>query len=91
MKASSMSQPRADHRSDERRAQDERIAAEPRRATPDVPDGAEPSPVEAHLARLARRPLAVAGVVENGLVRPLDTSVRLPEHTRVIIVAPDGA
>jgi hypothetical protein len=31
--------------------------------------------------------VAVAGVVENGLVRPLDTSVKLPEHARVIIVA----
>jgi len=33
------------------------------------------------------RPLAVAGIVENGLVRPLDTSVKLLEHSRVIIVA----
>ncbi len=33
------------------------------------------------------RPIAVAGVVENGLVRPLDPAVHLPEHSRVIIVA----
>jgi len=46
-------------------------------------------PVEAHLARL-RRPVAVAGVVENGLVRPLDPSVKLPERSRVIIVATEG-
>ncbi len=86
-----MSQPAADQRSPERRAQDERIAAEPKRAPLDVPSGAAASPVEAHLARDARRPLAVAGVVENGVVRPLDASVKLPEHARVIIVSPDGA
>jgi hypothetical protein len=51
-----------------------------------VPAGATPLPLEAHLQRL-RRPLAVAGVVENGLVRPLDPSVKLTEHARVIIVA----
>ena len=33
------------------------------------------------------RPWAVVGVVENGLVRPLDPAVELPEHARVIIVA----
>jgi hypothetical protein len=31
--------------------------------------------------------VAVAGVVENGLVRPLDPAVKLPERSRVIIVA----
>jgi hypothetical protein len=30
------------------------------------------------------------GVVENGLVRPLDPAVKLPEHSRVIIVASEG-
>ncbi len=85
-----MSQPVADQRSPERRAQDERIAAEPPRPPLDVPAAAAPSPVEAHLPP-ARRPLAVAGVVENGLVRPLDASVKLPEHARVIIVAPEGS
>ncbi len=79
-----------DQRSPERRAEDERIAAEPRRAPLDVPPGAEPSPVEKHLSRHARRPFAVAGVVENGLIRPLDDSVKLPEHSRVIIVASEG-
>jgi hypothetical protein len=29
----------------------------------------------------------VAGIVENGLVRPLDPEVKLVEHSRVIIVA----
>ncbi|MEW6250672.1 MAG: hypothetical protein AB1716_08480 [Planctomycetota bacterium] len=81
-----MSQPVADQRNPERRAQDERIAAEPKRAPLDVPPGTAPSPVEAHLARQTQRPLAVVGVVENGLVRRLDTDVKLPEHARVIIV-----
>lgn len=85
-----MSKPADDPRSPQRRAQDERVAAEPRRAPLDIPAGAEPSPVEAHLAGRGRRPLAVAGVVENGLVRPLDASVKLPEHSRVIIVASEG-
>jgi hypothetical protein len=30
--------------------------------------------------------VAVAGVVENGVVRPIDPAVVLPEHSRVIIV-----
>jgi hypothetical protein len=47
--------------------------------------------VEAHLGRLRRRPLAVAGVVENGLVRPLDPAVKLAEHSRVIIVAAEAS
>lgn len=47
-------------------------------------------PLEAHLHRMGRRPLAIAGVVENGLVRPLDSTVKLPEHARVIIVASNG-
>jgi hypothetical protein len=34
--------------------------------------------------------VAVAGIVENGLVRPLDTTVKLPEGSRVIIVASEG-
>jgi hypothetical protein len=42
--------------------------------------------VESHIAA-HRRPIAVAGVVENGLVRPLDPAVKLQEHARVIIVA----
>lgn len=79
-----------DHRSPERQARDEQIAAEPPLAPLNLPPDAEAAPVETHLARLARRPLAVAGVVENGLVRPLDASVKLPEHSRVIIVASEG-
>jgi hypothetical protein len=86
LKGSRMTSQVDDSRSPERRAQDERIAAEPQLAPPDLPADATPEPVEAHLARQIRRPLAVAGIVENGLVRPLDTTVKLPEHARVIIV-----
>ncbi len=75
-----------DNRSPERRARDEQIAEGPPLVPLDFPPGARPSPLEAHLAR-RHRPLAVAGVVENGLVRPLDPTVKLPEHSRVIIVA----
>jgi hypothetical protein len=84
-----MSTPTADPRSPRRKAQDEQIAAEPPLGPLQLPPDAAPLPVEAHLARYGKRPLAVAGVVENGLVRPLDPSVKLPEHSRVIIVASD--
>jgi hypothetical protein len=33
--------------------------------------------------------VAVVGVVENGIVRLLDAEVKLPEHSRVIVVASD--
>jgi hypothetical protein len=66
---------------------DAQIAAEPPLAPPGLLPDAASSPLEAHLLRSARHPLAVAGVVENGLVRPLDPAVKLPEHALVIIVA----
>ena len=43
-----------DERSSARRAQDERIAAEPPMPPPELPPGAPFSSVETHLARLAR-------------------------------------
>jgi hypothetical protein len=76
-----------DHRSPERRARDEQLASDPKLPPLELPAGAVASPVETHLARLRRQPVAVAGIVENGLVRPLDPAVKLPEHSRVIIVA----
>jgi hypothetical protein len=79
--------PEPDTRSPERRARDEQIAAEPPLAPLDLPADAPASPLEDHLARLKRHPVAVAGVVENGLVRPLDPEVKLAEHSRVLIVA----
>jgi len=85
-----MTTPERDQRSPERRARDEQVAAEPPLAPLDLPPDAVPTPVEAHLARSRRRPVAVAGIVENGLVRPLDTAVKLPEHSRVIIVASEA-
>lgn len=80
-----MSTPEVDQRTPARRAQDEQIAADPQKAPLDLPTDAPSSPVETHLGRLSR-PLAVAGVVENGVVRPLDPAVKLAEHARVIIV-----
>ena len=79
-----MATPEADSRSPDRRTRDEQIAAEPSMAPLDLPPGASAAPLESYLHR--RRPVAVAGVVENGLVRPLDRAVKLPEHARVIIV-----
>ena len=79
--------PQVDDRSPARRALDEQIAAEPPLPPPNVAGNAVGSPVESHLAAFQRRPLAVAGIVENGMVRPLDPAVKLTEHSRVIIVA----
>jgi len=81
-----MTIPAVDERSATRRTKDEEIAAEPPLPPLALPADATPAPVESHLGKL-RRPVAVAGVVENGLVRPLDPAVKLPEHARVIIVA----
>jgi hypothetical protein len=77
----------SDQRSAERRARDEQIAAEPQLAPPDLAPSSMTMQVEAHLARLRREPVAITGIVENGLVRPIDPTVKLPEHARVIIVA----
>jgi hypothetical protein len=82
--------PGPDRRSPQRQALDEQIASEPQLAPLTLPADAVPLPVETRLARL-RRPVAVAGIVENGLIRPLDPSVKLPERSRVIIVAAEGA
>ena len=79
--------PQVDERSPSRRARDEQIAAEPQLPIPALPHDTAPLPMEAHLTHQRRRPLAVEGVVENGLVRPLDPAVKLHEHARVIIVA----
>jgi hypothetical protein len=79
-----------DHRNAERRARDEQIAAEPQLAPLELPPDAVPSPVESHLRIEHRRPLALVGVVENGLVRPIDPAVKLPERSRVIIVASEA-
>ena len=83
-----MTAPTNDPRGSRRRAMDEEIAAEPPLATPDLAPDTHPMPIEAHLSP-RRRPRALAGVVENGLVRPLDPDVTLPEHARVIIVTSD--
>jgi hypothetical protein len=85
-----MTTPAIDQRSAGRRARDEQIAAEPQLAPLALPPDAAPSTMEAHLGRFGRRPVAVAGIVENGLVRPLDPAVKLPEHSRVIIVTSEG-
>jgi hypothetical protein len=86
-----MTTPEIDQRSLARRARDEQIAAEPQLPPPPLPPDATPSPMESHLGRIRRRPVAVAGIVENGLVRPLDPAVKLAEHARVIIVAAEAS
>jgi hypothetical protein len=85
-----MATPELDRRGPARQALDELIAAEPPLAPPELPADAPTTPMETLLGRRRSRPVAVAGVVENGLVRPLDPTVKLPEHARVIIVASEG-
>ncbi len=81
-----MTTPKLDERSPERRARDEQIAAEPPMPPLELPLEAPATPLETHLDRKHSRPVAFVGVVENGLVRPLDPAVKLPERSRVIIV-----
>lgn len=82
-----MTTPKIDERSPERRLRDEEIAAEPPLPPLELPPDGPAAPVETHLETQRRHPIAVVGVVENGLVRPLDPAVKLPERSRVIIVA----
>ena len=78
-----------DTRSDHRKALDEAIAFEPKRPLPPIPPGTVPRPLEHVLHQ--PKPIAVYGVVENGLVRPLDPAVPLVEGQRVIIVSSGAA
>ncbi len=73
-------------RSVERRLLDEAIAAEAQTPIPEIDPTLIPVPVEVLLQRSAK-PVAISGVVENGLIRLLDPSIRLPERSKVIIVA----
>ncbi|MFZ1933213.1 MAG: DUF2971 domain-containing protein [Thermoguttaceae bacterium] len=81
-----MGKPIAENRSLERRDRDEQIAAEPELAPSDLPADAVSLPVEDHLSQRRCRPVAVMGVVENGEVRPVNSGVKLPERSRVLIV-----
>ncbi len=76
-----------DSRSAARRALDEQIAGEEHLPPPPLPANAAPVPIEDHLRREARRPLALPAIVENGVIRLIDRGVKLPEHSRVIVVA----
>ena len=84
-----MATPVPDQRTPSQRARDEEIASEPQLAPPELPLNTVASPLESHLKR-RHHPVAVAGVVENGVVRPLDPGVKLLERSRVIIVATEA-
>ena len=83
-----MTIPQPDDRSDSRKSLDERLAAEPLPPLPESVPGDVPRPLETHLR--PRRPVAVVGIMENGVVRLLDSGVSIPEHSRVIVVASDS-
>ncbi len=78
-----------DPRSEHRKALDDQLSSEPHLAPLDIPPGKEPRPLEEHIRH--RRPVAIAGVVENGVVRLLDPQRKLPDHSRVIVVASEPA
>ena len=82
-----MSKIEPDTRSVPRRAVDEKIAAEPALPLPQLPPKAAPAPVEDHLRKRNRHPLALPGIVENGVIRLIAPGVTLPERSRVIVVA----
>jgi hypothetical protein len=85
MRVHTMPTTQPDLRSEHRKALDEQFASEPHLPHPDIPTGEQPRPLEELIRH--RRPVAVVGVVENGLVRLLDPRVTLPEQSRVIVVA----
>lgn len=64
-----MTAPAPDLRGPLRRARDEQIASDFQMPISELPTGALAPPVEAHLA-FRPRPIAVVGIVENGLVAP---------------------
>ncbi|MGO8899962.1 MAG: hypothetical protein ACLQU5_16660 [Isosphaeraceae bacterium] len=64
---------------------DEQLASEPPLPHPANLPGQQPRPPKGH--RRHRRPVAVVGVVEYGLVRLLDQRSRLRKQSRVIVVA----
>jgi hypothetical protein len=82
-----MPKPQPDTRSERRKGLDEQLAAEPMLPIPVPAPGDQPRSLEE--LRPRRRPVAVVGVVENGVVRLLDAGMKLPEQSRVIVVAPD--
>lgn len=81
----------ADQRSPQQRARDEQVAASPKLPSPDLQADASAKPVETFLDSARPRLMAVMGVVESRLIRPVDPAVKFPEHARVIIVAIDAS
>ena len=84
-----MTSPEVDQRSPARRRRTSRSRPSPRWHRPScllTPSCRPSRPTSVNSVA----PVAVAGIVENGLVRPLDAAVKLPEHARVIIVATEA-
>ena len=77
-----------DTRTPEQIASDERIASEPHEPIPKISPDTPRYPLEYFESK--RRPTATMGIVENGIVRPLDPNVHLTEQSRVIIVASEA-
>jgi hypothetical protein len=46
--------------------------------------------MEAYLSKARSRPVALSGIVENGVIRLTDPGVKLAERTRVIVVTTEA-
>lgn len=82
-----MSSVQPDTRSAARREKDEQIAREAPLSPPTLSADAPALPLEAHRHEERKRPLAIPGIVENGVVRLTEPGIVLPENSRVIVVA----
>jgi hypothetical protein len=84
-----MRTPEPDTRSEWRKKKDEEIAEEVEREMLPIPELAPGETIKSFSEiqkELSSRPNAIWGVVENGVVRPMDASIRLPEGAEVVIV-----
>ena len=76
-----------DDRSKNQKIRDEQIASSPKNSRPKPASEASPKPIEEFLApEDIPSPRAIVGIVEDGVVKPLDTSQALKEHSKVLIV-----
>ena len=73
--------PRPDHRSPERRALDEQLAAEPLPQFPDFPPGTPTAPIEVHLAALRRSTSAPENAETVSPLSSLNSEIELHDST----------
>jgi hypothetical protein len=76
-----------DDRTEDQKQQDEQIASGPKNPRPELTSDVSPKPIEEFFApEDIPSPKAIVGIVENGIVKPVDSSQPLKEHSKVLIV-----